>query len=511
MIAGLPSEQEGVSDTEARYWWDKVLSDETKRKFIVSLLKDKERQKDYYILTSTPFDEFTPKIKARLKLWLVNSDSKDLKAKKGIYLKGKRHYEGGIPVEVEDGEMIINRKSGKIKDKIICEGTGEGIGSALNELGGGVKWSNEGKCNMEKSKKYKEIENEIDSAYPTDAKKVNKIIQFSFYDDEITAGDVVTLYRMWREKFGSDIIDDIENEDELRKGLENLEKGGISKAKAKKILHDGKIRGKKLTDKQRKFFGARASGYPKKEFGGIEKERTTLSEEEKQFIREESQNSGQGFTYRPKILFGQQIILKEKGNTPIQKYYVDNYQIAKKISDKLNSINEKESGKIRKKISSKMKIKNKIKEGNYELGGYAGKTQEEIWDGWASDQRRHFLFDHNLDENYRTDDYSELPENVKQELKGHTMMGQYEQGGKPKEYFKINEPKEFEILEKLLEQSFRIEKCLKTSDILILNGSETLANFLDKTGIHYTVFENKQELDSYLLKQLPKRIQNKII
>lgn len=492
MIAGLPSEQEGVSDTEARYWWDKVLSDETKRKFIVSLLKDKERQKDYYILTSTPFDEFTPKIKARLKLWLVNSDSKDLKAKKGIYLKGKRHYEGGIPVEVEDGEMIINRKSGKIKDKIICEGTGEGIGSALNELGGGVKWSNEGKCNMEKSKKYKEIENEIDSAYPTDAKKVNKIIQFSFYDDEITAGDVVTLYRMWREKFGSDIIDDIENEDELRKGLENLEKGGISKAKAKKILHDGKIRGKKLTDKQRKFFGARASGYPEKAEEGA-----LLSENKKYKVLKIFRKSG-----RRQVL--------EKNLTEDEARRVVNRFPNSKTSMVVYTSMEK-GGKIKSHISSKMKIKNKIKEGNYELGGYAGKTQSEIWDNWTNDQRRHFLFDHNLDENYRTDDYSELPENVKQELKGHTMMGQYEQGGKPKEYFKINEPKEFEILEKLLEQSFRIEKCLKTSDILILNGSETLANFLDKTGIHYTVFENKQELDSYLLKQLPKRIQNKII
>lgn len=38
----------------------------------------------------------------------------------------------------------------------------------------------------------------------------------------------------------------------------------LTKAKAKKILKDGKIRGKKLTKKQRGFFGARASGKSKK-------------------------------------------------------------------------------------------------------------------------------------------------------------------------------------------------------------------------------------------------------
>lgn len=34
----------------------------------------------------------------------------------------------------------------------------------------------------------------------------------------------------------------------------------VSKAKAKKILKDGKVRGKKLTAKQRRFFGAKAGG-----------------------------------------------------------------------------------------------------------------------------------------------------------------------------------------------------------------------------------------------------------
>ncbi len=33
----------------------------------------------------------------------------------------------------------------------------------------------------------------------------------------------------------------------------------LTKAKARKILKDGKVHGKKLTTKQRKFFGARSN------------------------------------------------------------------------------------------------------------------------------------------------------------------------------------------------------------------------------------------------------------
>jgi hypothetical protein len=36
----------------------------------------------------------------------------------------------------------------------------------------------------------------------------------------------------------------------------------ITRKKARKILHHGKVRGHRLTAKQRRFFGARASGYP---------------------------------------------------------------------------------------------------------------------------------------------------------------------------------------------------------------------------------------------------------
>lgn len=38
----------------------------------------------------------------------------------------------------------------------------------------------------------------------------------------------------------------------------------LSRQKARTILHDKKVRGHALTDKQRRFFGAVASGYAQK-------------------------------------------------------------------------------------------------------------------------------------------------------------------------------------------------------------------------------------------------------
>lgn len=39
----------------------------------------------------------------------------------------------------------------------------------------------------------------------------------------------------------------------------------LTKAKAKKILRDGEVRGHKLTARQKRFFGARAGGKRKKQ------------------------------------------------------------------------------------------------------------------------------------------------------------------------------------------------------------------------------------------------------
>jgi hypothetical protein len=43
----------------------------------------------------------------------------------------------------------------------------------------------------------------------------------------------------------------------------------ITRRKAKTILHEGRAHGHKLTKKQRAFFGARASGYPRKNPGRL--------------------------------------------------------------------------------------------------------------------------------------------------------------------------------------------------------------------------------------------------
>ena len=40
-------------------------------------------------------------------------------------------------------------------------------------------------------------------------------------------------------------------------------KKGLSRKKARQILHDKEVRGHALTDKQRKYMGAVASGYAK--------------------------------------------------------------------------------------------------------------------------------------------------------------------------------------------------------------------------------------------------------
>lgn len=53
---------------------------------------------------------------------------------------------------------------------------------------------------------------------------------------------------------------------QLKKGREGKGYGSnpLTRAKARQILHEGKARGRRLTPAQRRFFGARASGYPRR-------------------------------------------------------------------------------------------------------------------------------------------------------------------------------------------------------------------------------------------------------
>ena len=61
-----------------------------------------------------------------------------------------------------------------------------------------------------------------------------------------------------------------------------------------------------------------------------------LSNDEKKFLEIEGKKS-KGYKYRAKVLWGEWIVLKEKENgTPVQKFIVDTYEVAKYLSEQLN-------------------------------------------------------------------------------------------------------------------------------------------------------------------------------
>jgi hypothetical protein len=61
-----------------------------------------------------------------------------------------------------------------------------------------------------------------------------------------------------------------------------------------------------------------------------------LSADEIKFLQYEAKQSA-GYYYRPKIIFGQECVLKEtKIGTPVKKFIVDSYDKAKYLSDELN-------------------------------------------------------------------------------------------------------------------------------------------------------------------------------
>ncbi len=82
--------------------------------------------------------------------------------KQGGVLKGKTHNEGGMDavvtndgnraIEVETEEVILTAPAMKSEAHVICEGTPKGVASAINEHGGGVKFSDEGNCKVVKEK-----------------------------------------------------------------------------------------------------------------------------------------------------------------------------------------------------------------------------------------------------------------------------------------------------------------------------------------------------------------------
>lgn len=210
------------------------------------------------------------------------------------------------------------------------------------------------------------------------------------------------------------------------------------------------------------------------------KDRTTLSEEEKQFIREESQESGQGYTYRAKVLFGQQIVLKEKNRTPVKKWVVDNYEIAKKIAERLNRV----------KGNSENMEKGATIENQYE-----GKTAKQIWTVWSMNQRRHFLTDHwreiklkhqetkqetvlsdDLSEYVVMDEFEALPIAITLTLNNHIKEGQYGKGV---------------TVSKDGDKHAYYMKAWKTSDASVMNFDKP--DYIKKTSINWDKAQKEQQ------------------
>lgn len=157
-LGGLLSEQIGITDEQASFWW---TSEELRGNFIAE-------NSEFETYEDFDYDDLNAKTKLYFKTWLRNESKKY--ANLGMKLVGKSHAKGGIagintdtqqPIEVEGGELILTKGVGAIKQDVVCVGTPEGISSELNEMGNGIKISDDvATCNlkteiMEKGKKIR--------------------------------------------------------------------------------------------------------------------------------------------------------------------------------------------------------------------------------------------------------------------------------------------------------------------------------------------------------------------
>lgn len=87
-------------------------------------------------------------------IWWSN---RKIDGSKGGILEGPSHENGGIKtkikstgetVEVQGGEDILTAKVNQIKDWYVCEGTPGGIASAINVIGEGVAFDENGSCRI---------------------------------------------------------------------------------------------------------------------------------------------------------------------------------------------------------------------------------------------------------------------------------------------------------------------------------------------------------------------------
>lgn len=108
------------------------------------------------------------------------------------------------------------------------------------------------------------------------------------------------------------------------------------------LLHDTKaskkVKAVKVIKKHKKVSGVKKHTDTKSHnvkvhvISGVRK----LSIEEIKFLHSEIKNAA-NYHYRPKILFGEQIVLKEtKNGTPIKKWIVDSFEIANILCKELN-------------------------------------------------------------------------------------------------------------------------------------------------------------------------------
>lgn len=75
----------------------------------------------------------------------------------GGYLVGDSHANGGIKIktpegmiEAEGGEVVVNKRALSLDDEFVCKGTPKDITSKINEMEGGVSWSEQGSCELVK-------------------------------------------------------------------------------------------------------------------------------------------------------------------------------------------------------------------------------------------------------------------------------------------------------------------------------------------------------------------------
>ena len=84
----------------------------------------------------------------------MNNDEKKVYEGKPREILSKMNAEHGCQElgekadKIKGGESVINLRTMNTDDEVRCEGTPEGVASALNELGKGVKFSNAGKCTI---------------------------------------------------------------------------------------------------------------------------------------------------------------------------------------------------------------------------------------------------------------------------------------------------------------------------------------------------------------------------